>query len=296
MQTKHIEAVTPAFADYILESSELRLVETGFRFIEGPVWDERDQKLFFNDIKGNAIYLLDSTQGLRLFRDNSYLANGNTLDNAGNLITCEHGTSRVSMTTRDGDYSVLSSSYNGKALNSPNDVIVRSDGLILFTDPISGRGAGFGIPREPELDFMGVFSYDPKSGKTKLLVDDFSFPNGLCLSEDESQLYVNDTREQLIRVFDIDEAGNLSHGHLWVKFDEDLPGKADGLKIDSAGNIFSTGPGGILIYSPEAELIGRIYVPEQAANFCWGGSDLNKLYITASTTLYSIDLGVAGRA
>ncbi len=296
MQTKHIEAVSPAFSDHIIESSELIVVESGFRFIEGPVWDERDQRLFFNDIKGNAIYLIDDKHGLRLFRDNSYLANGNTLDREGNLITCEHGTSRVSKTTREGEYSVLTTSYDGKALNSPNDVIVRSDGLILFTDPISGRGAGFGIPRAPELDFMGVYSYDPKTEVTSLLIDDFSFPNGLCLSPDESLLYVNDTREQLIRVFDIDSSGNLSNGRLWAKFTEDLPGKADGLKIDSAGNIFSTGPGGILVFSPEAELIGRIFVPEQAANFCWGGKDLKRLYITASTTLYRIDLGVAGRA
>ncbi len=296
MRERTIEAVTTAFTHYITDSSELYPVRTGFRFLEGPVWDAAEARLFFNDIKGNAIYVYREDGTLETFRDNSYLANGNTLDREGSLITCEHGTSRVSKTTRDGEYSVLTSQYQGKELNSPNDVIVRSDGLILFTDPTSGRGAGFGIPRTPELDFLGVYSYDPATGETKLLIDDFTFPNGLCLSADERLLYVNDTRDQLIKVYDIDGEGKVSNGRLFTKFVEDLPGKADGLKIDSEGNVFSTGPGGILIFDAAGTLIGRIYIPEQAANFCWGGEDLKTLYITASTTLYAIRLAVPGRA
>ncbi|MCF7933544.1 MAG: SMP-30/gluconolactonase/LRE family protein [Spirochaetia bacterium] len=287
-------AQTSSFEPYRTPESELEVIETGFRFIEGPLWDRRADRLFFNDIKGNAIYTWDMLHGLSIFRDNSYLANGNAFDAQGNLLTCEHGTSRISKTTREGEYSVLVDRFEGRELNSPNDLIVNGDGVILFTDPPSGRGAGFGIPRERQLGFQGVYAFDPVSEKLSLLIDDLPFPNGLCLSADQRTLYVSDTVRGHIYSYHIDEQLAVTDCRLFAALPEDLPGKADGLKIDSIGNIFSTGPGGILIYDPSGMLIGRIFVPEQAANFCWGEEELKTLFITASTTLYAIRLGVSG--
>jgi gluconolactonase len=292
-----IEALSTEFKGHLVGQTELRIVASGFRFLEGPAWDSHQNRLFFNDIKGNAVYTWSQDQGISIFRDNSYLANGNTLDHEGNLITCEHGTSRLSMTRRQGDYEVLASSYCGKALNSPNDVIVRSDGLIFFTDPPAGRSAEFGIPRPQELEFQGVYALDPLDGKLTLLVDDFEFPNGLCLSLDERFLLVNDTSRAYIRVFPISVPNtlpNLGPGRIFAELKQDLPGKADGMKFDSSGLLFCTGPGGILAFNESGKVVGRIYVPEQTANFTWGESELKTLFITASTRLYSIRLGVPG--
>ena len=298
---KTIEALAPSFALHVRGSGPLEAIATGFRFLEGPVWDERAGRLFFNDIKGNAIYSWSPAAGVSLFRDNSYLANGNTLDHEGRLLTCEHGTSRLSRTGREGGYKVLASAYEGKELNSPNDVIVRSDGLILFTDPASGRSAGFGIPRPQELAFQGVYSLHPE-GEPVLLVGDFEFPNGLCLSPDETLLYVNDTRRGHIRAFPIMPPGkegqpapaSLGQGKIFAELPTDLPGKADGMKFDSSGLLFCTGSGGILAFDEGGQVVGRIHVPEQAANFAWGDPDRKTLFIAASTTLYAMRLGVAG--
>lgn len=316
-----IKSFSSAFAPYLQGAGLLRVLARGFRFLEGPVWDARSQRLLFSDIKGNAIYSWTDVpagsgesasphgQGISIFKDNSYLANGNTVDHQGRLISCEHGTSRLTRTARDGMYEVLASHYEGKELNSPNDVIVRSDGLILFTDPPSGRSTGFGIPRPRQLDFQGVYAFDPNSSELNLLINDFEFPNGLCLSLDERMLYVNDTRRAHIRVFTISAPGaqpSCGAGTVFAEMPVNLPeqepgaeppaGKADGMKFDSAGTLFCTGPGGVLAYDGAGTLVGLIPVPEQAANFAWGGPDMKTLFITASTRLYAIRVGVAGLA
>ncbi len=321
-----VDICEPAFLAQAGHAPELKTLATGFRFLEGPVWDSRSDRLLFSDIKGNAIHAWTRETGVSYFRDNSYLANGNTLDHEGALLTCEHGTSRLSRTRRDGGYEVLATTWKGAELNSPNDVIVRSDGLVIFTDPPSGRSAGFGIPRPRQLEFQGVYALDPNSRELKLLVDDFEFPNGLCLSPDEGTLYVNDTRRAHIRAFPITppqprRLGNsadsgvgaipvsLGPSRVFADLPPELPGappgKADGMKFDSGGILYCTGPGGILAYAVGGDavggdaagrLVGRIRVPEQAANFCWGGPGLRTLFIAASTTLYSVELGVAGFA
>lgn len=280
--------------DYVDSSTSLRRLYSGFRFTEGLVWDGKREILYFSDIKGNAIYQSDGEGEPTLFRDNSYLANGNTIDTEGTLFTCEHGTSRISSTAIDGTYSVVVDSFEGRELNSPNDLIISSQGILYFTDPPSGRSAGFGIPRERQLDFCGVYGFDLVTGELRLLTDEFTFPNGLTLSEDERTLYVNDTKEALIKAFDVDRL-SCGPSRLFARLPEDLPGKADGLKIDSIGNIFTTGPGGLLIYSRKGELLARIFVPEQTANFCWGQKDLKRLYIAASSSIYTIDLKIPGR-
>ncbi|MCF7944160.1 MAG: SMP-30/gluconolactonase/LRE family protein [Spirochaetia bacterium] len=278
------------FESCIYKEKKLEIVSQGFRFIEGPAWDAQNNRLFFNDIKGNAIYTWSESKGLEVFRDNSYMANGNTFDNEGNLITCEHAASRISLTKPNGEYIVLIDSYKGRQLNSPNDVIVSSDGTIIFTDPASGRSPGFGVPRPQELDFQGVFALKPGNTELDLLINDFEMPNGLCLSPDETLLYVNDTKKQHIRVFDFNKTRITSSGRIFAEFTQDLPGKADGMKIDSFGRIYCTGPGGILVFTQTGKPIGRILIPEQTANFTWGGKDLKTLYITASSTLYSLEI------
>lgn len=295
MRNNIFEVLHPDFEGYILPGTRLFAVAGGFRFLEGPVWDSEEYHLIFSDIMGNALYTYSPAGGVTMFRENSYMANGNTQDLAGNLLTCEHATSRVSKTERKGSYSVVVDRYDGKQLNSPNDIVVRSDGTIFFTDPASGRSAGFGVPREQELPFAGVYRFDPTSGELKLLIDDFEMPNGLCFSPDEKKLFINDTRRQHIRSFDIDEEGNLSHGLIFAELIEDDPvGKADGMKFDASGLLFCTGPGGIQIFNQDALCVGRIFIPEQAANFCWGGQDYQTLYITASKTLYSFHLEKPG--
>jgi gluconolactonase len=232
------------------------------------------RSVIFSDILGNSIYRWSAANGLDMLRRNSYMANGNAFDQDGRLITCEHATSRVSRTDLTSEtYEVLAAHYTGKQLNSPNDVVVKRDGTIYFTDPTSGRSAGYGVPREPELAFSGVYRLDPISDKLTLLLDDFAKPNGLCFSGDESLLYVNDTVRQHIRVFEVLADGSVANGRLFANLTGDKPGVADGLKVDSQGNIYSCGPGGIHVFTPAGDCLGVIETPENSANYVFGDDD-----------------------
>ncbi len=289
-----IETHDQRFDQIIEKRTSLEKVAGGFRFLEGPVWDPHSKRLIFSDIMGNGLFLKDSDDAITIYRENSYLANGNTYDLTGRLLTCEHGTSRVTRLENDGSTTILASHYQGKELNSPNDIVVAGDGSIYFTDPTPGRMARVGIPREQELDFQGVFRIDPE-GNLHLLVDDFSKPNGLCFSNDEKFLYVNDTDHQHIRCFDVQEDGSLTGGRLWVELYGDEQGVADGMKFDSKGYLYCSGPGGIQVYDSDAHLIGRLLTPEIAANFTWGDSDLCSLYMTATTSLYRLRVKIPGK-
>lgn len=296
--TFSIETHHPLFEQIINKDAVLEKVQGGFRFLEGPVWHPEDKTLIFSDIMGNALYKLVSDEyeikpDICVIRENSYLANGNTYDRQGRLLTCEHGTSRVTRLEADGSQAILASHYEGKELNSPNDIIVSRDGTIFFTDPNPGRCERVGIPRDQELDFQGVYAVDP-DGTLRLLVDDFSKPNGLCLSLDEKQLFVNDTDHQHIRVFDLTADKTLEKGQLWADLYGDEPGVADGMKFDTKGNLYCSGPGGIQVFGPDATLLGRLITPEVAANFAWGGKDLTTLYLTATTGLYRVKLNNPG--
>lgn len=290
-----IEAHDSRISNIVAAKERLEVVATGFRFVEGPVWHPYDKTLIFSDIMANGLFCKDREDHISLYRENSYLANGNTYDRAGQLITCEHGTSRVTRLEKDGSTTILASHYQGKELNSPNDIVVAGDGSIYFTDPNPGRAARVGIPRDQELSFQGVYRIDPQ-GKLTLLVDDFSKPNGLCFSEDEKLLYINDTDRQHIRCFKVTPDGLLTDGRLWVELYGKEAGVADGMKFDSQGNLFCSGPGGIQIFDNEAQLIGRLMTPEVAANFTWGGDDLCSLYMTATTSLYRLRVMVPGKA
>lgn len=275
---------------------ELETVATGFEFTEGPIWHPYEKHLTFSDIVGSTMYRWDHVKGIRVFRKPSNMANGNTYDQQGRVITCEHATSRVTRTERDGSVVVLASHYDGKELNSPNDIVVKSDGAIYFSDPSFGRRAHVGIPRPQDLDFQGTFRFDPAMNVLAPIMSDFENPNGLCFSLDEKQLYVNDSPRYHIRVFDVLPDGTVTNGRVWVEVQGQGKGVPDGMKFDSAGNLFCAGPGGIYIFDSHANCLAKVLMPEQTANFCWGDEDLCSLYITASTTLYRIRVNVSGRA
>ncbi len=285
-----VESYSNEFTQLVGRSPRIQILESGFRFIEGPVWISDEQRLIFSDIQGNAIYSWSEAEGLSMLRPNSYLANGNAYDPSGMLITCEHGTSRVTATDlRSGSYTVLAASYNGKALNSPNDVVVKSNGNIYFTDPMPGRCPRVGIPRPQELSFQGVFIYDRTSAFLTLMDDSLLLPNGLCFSPDEEILYVNDSLQGIIFSFDVNDKGLGENRREFSRIISEGPGVLDGMKATSDGFIFCTGPGGIFVIDPSGECLGKILMPEVAANFCWGENE-RTLYVTATSTVYRLTL------
>lgn len=283
--------------DAIIEpGARVERVLTGFEFLEGPAWHQARRELFFSDIIGDALYRWQPDGVPGLLRHPSHMANGNCWDRDGRLLSCEHATSRVSRSDLNGNYEVLVSHYDNRELNSPNDIVVRRDGNIYFTDPNSGRGEKYGIARPQELDFQGVFRFDAKTSQLTLLVDDFSKPNGLCFSADESRLFINDTDRQHIRVFDVRADGTVTNSRVWAQTGGELPGVADGMKIDSDGNLYCCGSGGIHVFDADGTRLGVIATPEVAANFTWGGEDLTDLYITATHSLYRLKTRVPGHA
>jgi len=190
---------------------------------------------------------------------------------------------------------VLASHWQGKELNAPNDLVVARDGAIYFSDPTYGRMDHYGVKRDQQLSFQGVYRIDPGNGAVELMADDFGQPNGLCFSLDDKRLFVNDTDRQHIRVFEVRENGSLGGGGVWAETKGSEPGAPDGMKIDIAGNVYCCGPGGIHVFSADGASLGIIKVPEYVANFCWGGTDYRSLYITASTSIYRIKTATAGR-
>ena len=288
-----IEIHDDRFTSIVDQTVSLNVVGSNFDFIEGPIWNHIDNHLIFSDMPGNKMRKWTSENGIDIFREPSNMANGNAYDNQGRLVTCEHATSQVTRTEKDGTISILASKYDNKELNSPNDIIVSSNNTIYFTDPSFGRMEYYGVPREPELDYRGVYRIDP-DGTLTLLADDFDQPNGLCLSMDESKLFVNDTMRNHIRVFDITSNGSLINGNVWATLNGTEDGVADGMKIDNNQNLYSCGPGGIHVFNSDSTLLGIIKTPEHVANFIWGEKDLKTLFITASTSLYSIPVKTPG--
>lgn len=300
-KTMNLESRNPAFTDLISPDAQLEQIASGFDFTEGPIWHPQTQSLIFSDIMGNSIYRWSETGGIAQLRRNSFLANGNAFTSQSQVVTCEHGTSRVTQwdpnkldpLTNDG-LEVLATHYDGKALNSPNDIVVASNGTIYFTDPGSGRSPVHGIPREREMDFCGVYKLDPTTRNLTLLTDEIVWPNGLCFLHDESQLYINDSRSFNIRRYDVQPDGTLTNGTIWGETTGEGAGVPDGMKIDSQGNIWCCAQGGIHVFDPSANYLGVIQMPEQAANLVFGDDDLNSLYITATTSVYRLRVEVAG--
>jgi gluconolactonase len=294
------EAIRPEFLRLIDEHAPLRQVGSGFTFTEGPIWHPREHYLLFSDMPGDVRRRYDRN-GLREVMRPSNKANGLTYDRDLNLIACEHATSSLVRFRPDGTRQVLVSHFEGKELNSPNDVCVRSDGSIYFSDPWYGRMPVYGVERPRQLGWQGVFRVRPGQvgGEPQLLVDRYTFtmPNGLCFSPDEQRLYINDTEQANIRVFDVKADGSLGNGRVFASGIKDAlkPGVPDGMKCDAEGNVWVTAPGGLWVYSPDGRLIGKIGVPELPANLHWGGPDWRTLFITATTSLYAIETKVGPR-
>ena len=280
------------------ENVEVEQLGTGFTFTEGPIWHPRDEYLLFSDMPADIRRKWTPDGTVVEVMNPSNKCNGMTYDADLNLLVCEHSTSSVVRERPDGTRETLATHYQGKELNSPNDIVVHSSGAIYFSDPTYGRWPGFGIERDQDLDFQGVYRLSPEGGDPQLLVDDFGEPNGLCFSPDESLLYVNDTPNALIRVFDVESDGTLASGRLFAENigDGDLAkgGLVDGMKADERGNIYVTGPEGVWIFSPEGEHLGTIKVPEGTGNLNWGDADWRSLYIPSSTSIYRVRMNVAG--
>ncbi len=250
-----------------------------FKFTEGPVWNAKRGELLFSDIPTNRIYRFKNGKA-EVFREPSGNTNGNALDNQSRLVSCEHGNRRVSRTEADGTVVTLANRYDGKRLNSPNDVVVKRDGAIYFTDP------PYGVKKElRELDFQGVYRVSPDGKKVTLLVKDFIKPNGLAFSPDEKVLYIADTEGNHIRAFDVAADGTLTHGRVFCQ----VP-RPDGVRVDSDGNLYSTAQTGVEVFSPKGDKLGVIKCPEQPANLAFAGADCQTLYITARTGLYRVRL------
>jgi gluconolactonase len=277
-------------------AAELERLASGFLFVEGPAWHPVRQDLVFSDIAGDRLYRWRAADGVTVFRQPSRMANGNTYDRQGRLVTCEHAASRVTRTEPDGRLTVIAAHCDGRELNSPNDVVVRSDGAIYFTDPNFGRRPSrVGVPRPQPQPCQAVYRVDPTTLALTRVADDFDQPNGLCFSLDERRLFVNDSPRGHIRVFEVSAAGGLSGGQVWAEVIGAGQGVPDGMKVDVQGNVYCAGPGGLHVFSPEGAPLGRLRVPEQAANFAWGEADGCSLFITATTTLYRLRVRTPGR-
>ncbi|NTF34322.1 SMP-30/gluconolactonase/LRE family protein [Rhizobium skierniewicense] len=291
------EVEDPVFSTFVLGNAPLKKLGTGFDWVEGPVWFGDHDCLLFSDIPNNRIMRWSPSAGVSVFREPSNFSNGHTRDGQGRLVSCEHGTRRVSRTEHDGTITVIADSYQGKRLNSPNDVIVASDGAIWFSDPHYGISTDYeGFRAEQELP-CNVYRVDPLSGEICAVLTDFNCPNGLAFSPDETRLYVADTGRMFsddprhIRVFNVDAGWGLSGGGVFHSIE---PGSADGMRVDVAGNLWSSAADGVHCIAPDGRRLGKILVPETVSNVCFGGRNGHRLFITATTSIYSVSLAIRG--
>jgi gluconolactonase len=269
----------------------LKKVASGFQFTEGPIWNPEHERLLFSDIPGDTIWELPKSNQLSVFRHPSNQSNGLTFDHQQRLIACEHSSRTVTRTEKNGVITVLCSHYRGKRLNSPNDVIVKSDGSIYFTDPI------FGIkPEEQEQPVQGVYRYMPNDKSVALIIDSIKMPNGLAFAPDESLLYVDSShpQEQMLFAFEVLPSGMVGKKQRFFDLNIGAEGSPDGMKVDSSGNIYCTGPGGLWIFNPGSEHLGIIKLPELPSNCAWGETDGRTLFITARSSVYSLRTKVRG--
>jgi len=288
-------AASEARAEIFVPGS-LELVATGYTFTEGPAWD--GMRLIFSDIPGDTVYAYTPGEGApKVLYTPSALANGHTFDLQGRLLSAEHGSGMVTRWTPESGRQPVVASFSDRHLSSPNDVVVRSDGLILFTDPPYGLGSAYqGVQRINEIGFSGVYAFHETSGRTILIDNLLERPNGLALSPDERVLYVGDTATQSIWAYDIDSEGLADNRRKIADLtDDSKPGRVDGVRVDSAGLVYTTCPGGLCVIDPASgAVIARLATPKRATNLAWGGPDLSELYITALTDVYRVKTRATG--
>ena len=299
MSWENIEILDPRMTELLLPDSKLERHCTGAIWSEGPVYFSEGDYILWSDIPNNRMLRWSDTEGMSVYREPSNFTNGHTRDREGRLISCEHGGRRISRTEPDGSVVCVVDNYQGKKLNSPNDVVVKSDGTIWFTDPPYGIMSNEeGYQAESEIGVNYVYRFDPSNEELSVVAEDFDKPNGLAFSPDESLLYISDTGASHdpegahhIRVFDVVEGQSLANGRVFAVVD---PGLADGFRLDVHGNLFTSSEDSIQVYTAAGEKIGKIMVPEKIANCTFGGPDKNRLFIVASSSLYSITLNTRG--
>jgi gluconolactonase len=295
-----VNVKSDALLELVDEGAEVVQVATGFTFTEGPIWNHAERFLLFSDMPGDVRRKWSEAEGVVEVMRPSNKCNGMTYEAGGTLLVCEHVTSSLMREHPDGTRETVASHFEGKELNSPNDVTVRSDGTIYFSDPWFGRMPVFGVERERDLGFQGVYTIPPGGGDPELVVgrDEYEQPNGVCFSPGESLLYINDTPGAFIKVYEVNDDGSLANGRMFFEgigsgiIEEGIP---DGMKCDERGNVWVTGPGGIWVIGSAGEHLGTIEVPENTGNLTWGGDDWHTLFIPSSTSLYSIRTKVGPR-
>jgi gluconolactonase len=297
-----IKVIDPSFAKYRILTAKVERLATGMRWAEGPAWFGDGRYLLWSDIPNNRIMRWDEETGaVSIFRKPSNYGNGNTRDRQGHLITCEHDTRRVTRTEYDGTITVIADSFEGKPLNSPNDIVCKSDGSIWFSDPPFGVLSYYeGHKAEPELP-ANVYRWDPQTRKLSVVAGDINRPNGLAFSPDESRLYIIEagTTPRIIRVYDVVENGTKI-ANMRPLITAENGGTPDGMRVDTDGNLWcgwgmgAEGLDGVAIFNPNGKLIGRIDLPERAANLCFGGKNRNRLFMAASTSVYSLFVNTQG--
>jgi gluconolactonase len=297
-----IQIIDPSFAQYRINTAKVERLASGMRWSEGPVWFGDGRYLLWSDIPNNRIMKWEEETGtISVFRKPSNYANGNTRDRQGRLVTCEHGARRVTRTEYDGTITVVAGTFDGKPLNSPNDVVCRSDGSIWFTDPPFGILGNYeGHAAKPELP-TNVYRLDPGTGRLSIVAGDINRPNGLCFSPDERHLYVIEAgiTPRVIRAYEVTEGGTrIANARTLVTAQPN--GTPDGMRCDVDGNLWvgwgmgAEGLDGVAIFNLEGKPIGRINMPERVANVCFGGLHRNRLFMAASTSLYSLYVNTQG--
>jgi gluconolactonase len=288
------ELLDDRFKVCVKTAARLEHLYEGCRWAEGPAYFPAHRALVWSDIPNDRMLRYDEATGnVGVFRSPAGYTNGHTVDGQGRLVSCEHGNRRVTRTEHDGSITVLADAYEGRRLNSPNDVVVRSDGAVYFTDPAYGIESDYeGHKGEMEQSGCFVFRVDPITGALTVVVDDMDRPNGLAFSLDERLLYVSDTgAPKHMRVLDVADDGTLSNGR---EFARCTVGGFDGFRLDDSGRIWTSAGDGVHCYHPDGTLIGKVLVPEGVANVAWGWPKRNRLYICATTSLYAILLAVNG--
>jgi gluconolactonase len=296
----YFEALDQRFAQYIIPVCKLETLHTGMRWAEGPVYFADGRYLVLSDIPNNRLLRWEEETGnVSVFRYPSGFANGNTRDRQGRLISCEHGNRRVTRTEPDGSITVIADSYEGKRLNSPNDVVVRSDGSVWFTDPPYGILTDYeGHKADSEIGGCHVYRCDPGTCEVTRVADDFTKPNGIAFSADERQLYIADSGRSHapdaphhIRVFNVTDDGRLENGHVFCEIE---PGIPDGFRLDADGNLWVGAGDGVHCFDARGKLIGKILTPDAVANLTFGGANRNRLFIAATSALYAVYLNTRG--